>query len=609
MNCVLIYRDLSDSEIQRIKELYTEGAAVFISSLQEIPQSLNKIKIGTIYLKEEVKKKLALALKDELLAYGNQVANNKSIKEWLTVYQTSLWYYHKHRIYLKTRNYLYTLNEIKNHSKDNNKTYVFTDQLFPEYDFKNTTFYYKKKSSKSLNTSEVINFSLSIIKRCFSGFLQRIKYTKRKHLIVRNRKSIGPYLNLQTLEENVDDVFLGYLLQKTDSSFLHIDDIVVLKPEFSSNQPIKKSSQNYPTLNAEYILFAGLFRIWNIIKLVKKHYQLKSIYQSLSESHVTSIENLITKQLIKLHKSSLFYLFKLLAFQSFFKNKNFNTITAKDENSSSSKIILDAAKYNNIKTIGIQHGAIGDLNINYLFTEEDKSFHPMPDYTLVWGDYWKEVLINTGFYPEKSVITIGQIRTDVIPKLKESNNRYIFSEQNNYNHTMVFASQPQPDLVLRKQSAEDVFKAVSKLKSTLLVIKMHPRENNPNYYNQIAKSIGFTHYIIENEMDLYKVIAGSDVMITCYSTVGGEAVFFDKPLVILDHLKLDYCGYYREGVAKQAINALELEKILTEMINNKFSVNADNYAEFKKNYAFKIDGNVSNRCLDFIKNSYNNSDI
>ena len=601
MNCVLIYRDLSKKEIRQVKELYLNGAAICISPLVPVPGDFKDITITHIYLDEEVKNKIANSAKEELLSYGNKIINGKSVKDWLSLQKTSLWYYHKHRIYLVLRNHMYTLREIKKYSEEYKQVHVFSHNTFQTSIPENTIHYYKKKTGQGITLKSKIIFCLSVIFKTFRGIFQRLNHGKRKHVIITNPNALGKYLNLETLNEDIEDLFLGYLRQKTDQSFIHIEDFLIPKPEGFQPKIQHKSTYTYPTLYAEYILFTRLIHMGNIMRIAKLHIKLKSIYQTLLSGPVSETENLIIRMLIQLNSSSLFYTYKLLAFQSYFKGKNYKTITAKDENSSSTRTILDAGKALHINTVGIQHGTISNLNINYMFTKEDTELHPMPHRTLVWGESSRSILINNGAYPKDSVITVGQIRTDIIPRLNRSKLNIKKPEQNNYDHTFLFASQPQPDPLLRKQAAEDVFKAFSKLNSALLIIKLHPREKDAGYYQNIAENIGCTNYVIESEMDLYKSIALCDGLITCYSTVGGEAVYFDKPLVILDHLKLDFCGYYKEGVAKRATNAQEIEKILEDMINNNFTVDPISYNSYIEKYAYKIDGNVSTRCLDYIR--------
>ena len=218
----------------------------------------------------------------------------------------------------------------------------------------------------------------------------------------------------------------------------------------------------------------------------------------------------------------------------------------------------------------------------------------MPDLTLTWGKYWEEFLVEKGNYPKQSVVSVGQIRTDIIPALLQSENQ----KRSTMTKQIVFASQPQRDSELRYQAAYDVFKATGKIRNAQLIVKLHPREfADSDYYSKIASEAGCTNYRFDLTSDLYQLIASCDVLITCFSTVGTETVYFYKPLIILDHLKQDIMGYVAEGVAFQATDAESLTRILSGIIGGTLKINADLYDSFIRKYAFQIDGKVAERCI------------
>ena len=134
-----------------------------------------------------------------------------------------------------------------------------------------------------------------------------------------------------------------------------------------------------------------------------------------------------------------------------------------------------------------------------------------------------------------------------------------------------------------------------------LIVRLHPREfDNPEYYSEIAKQTGCINYEIDTTSDLYQLIASCDVLITCFSTVGTETVYFHKPLIILDHLKQDVQGYIAEGVAFQATDADSLTRILTGILNGNLKIDRAKYDDFIQKYAYRIDGKVVERCIEAI---------
>ena len=134
-------------------------------------------------------------------------------------------------------------------------------------------------------------------------------------------------------------------------------------------------------------------------------------------------------------------------------------------------------------------------------------------------------------------------------------------------------------------------------------MKLHPREfSDAGYYTDIAVKAGCRNYTIDKTSDLYQLIASCDVLITCFSTVGTETVYFHKPLVILDHLKQDIMGYAAEGVAFQATDAESLAKILSGIFRGTLRIDRNKYDSFIQKYAYRIDGKVAERCIEAITN-------
>jgi hypothetical protein len=425
-----------------------------------------------------------------------------------------------------------------------------------------------------------------------------------KNLIISNPKVEVPYLSRRTFEKERDDLYLGYLMQKVDSSFLFLDDLTPPKFGSPSGFEIKprylSNPRNRPQLNTDYLMLRALFSIGVHIKVRKVTRQLKHTYALLEQNITDELHLDIVRRIKRLNSTSVYLAFKYFALQRFFNKRQFKTLTAQDENNTSTKVVLDSAKSTQITTIGIQHGAISKLHMGYLFTKKDCDFGALTDYTLVWGEYWKSVLVKDGNYNPDRVICTGQIRTDIITDLKHHlEERKI--NQGSKQQIVVFATQLQPDEGLMKRAAEDAFTAIKDLANVTLLLKLHPREKDPQYYHDIAQDVGCANYQIDQDSDLYSVLATCDILMTCYSTVGGEGVYFDKPLIILDYLRQDYCGYLQEGVALQATSEEELRTYITGFLSGKLSIQEKAYDAFKSNYAYQIDGQTSQRCLQFIK--------
>ena len=221
------------------------------------------------------------------------------------------------------------------------------------------------------------------------------------------------------------------------------------------------------------------------------------------------------------------------------------------------------------------------------------------------ASFWQKKLYNQGNYPNNSLIKTGFIRTDIIPKLSSTKTSNILNIKDN-RKLVVFASQPIADKAMRKQIAFEAFTSLREIKNCILVVKLHPAESNDiAFYKTIAKKAKLDELIFTSEIDLYLLLSRANIILTSFSTVGLESVFFYKPLIIIDPLQQDVQNYYRDGIAFQAKNAKELTSFIHKINNRELSLNQKNYNSYLYDQVTKIDGNVSKRCLEAIK-TYSN---
>ena len=604
MDGILIYRSLSGEEVQQAVSSHSKGAKLFFEPTIHVHDRLRNLMSGTIQLPEESKDQISRKLIEEFLAFGDLEILGKTCKEHLALDHTSIWYYHKYRIFLEMRSQQYKIAEINMHLEKFDRLFVYTSNV-KDFPLPDNVQIITGPSQKKLNKASIIKYAFLVCLRAWKGWFQSRKITSgQKHIIISKPKTESVYMSRQTLEREQDDFILGYLMQSVDSTFLFLDDLA--PPKFASpltfeiNPRHKTNRKNRTQLNTDYALLRALFSIGVLRNVIKTQKSLKRTYDKLAQNISKDPYGQILKRLKRLHGTSIYLAFKYYAMKNFFYKHRFNTITTQDENNTSTKVILDAAKSNDITTIGIQHGAISKLHMGYRFTKSDRDFGGMSDYTLVWGEYWKSVLVEYGNYDPERIVCTGQIRTDIIQYLTGGKVNKAQSDVASPN-VVLFATQPQPDAGLRRRAAEDSFLAIREMTDVSLILKLHPGERDPEFYHEIAKSLDVTNYHIDENSDLYALISTCDIVLTCYSTVGGESVYFDKPLIILDHLKQDYCGYYREGVAFQATNSDELRKFIQDILSKELIFDNTAYEKFKSRYAYQIDGKVVERCLKFIK--------
>ena len=594
---IVINRPLDDSEIEEIELLIEDGAKVFALSGSNPPDFAQ-----AIVLTSEEKRQLNYQTMEEVLQFGDLPVGDQTVADLFRIDNASIWHYHKFRVYFAVRNLMYFLGPVRQqfNTFDDHIWFVSPDvsllrRLFPKIELR----FPEVEQKNTFNFGILFNY-LFLVKIRVLAYLFSSK--KNPEYLLYMTEKYSAVMDKNTLKTRQGHHILEYLISELDNRFSLLTEVLMPKPkgksDYSFSKKQYKTSWNHrPKIFLEGILIAGMLNkgVRKSTRLAKS--TLRTAYPKVRETELSLIQKLTLEVFRSLDSSSGFFLFRYFAARKYFFGSGIKAVIAGDENSPLTKSILDAAKFCGIKIIGLQHGTMHDLHPAYLFTPNDCRNHVMPDLTLTWGKYWEDFLIEKGNYPRDSVISVGQIRTDIIPVLMKAENR----KKANPTEIILFASQPQRDPELRYQAAYDVFKASGKLPNTQLIVKLHPRESaDSGYYSAIATEAGCKNYTIDNTSDLYQLIVSCDVLITCFSTVGTETIYFYKPLIILDHLKQDIQGYAAEGVAFQATNAETLAGILSGIFRGTLRVDRAKYDSFIQKYAFRIDGKVAERCIEAI---------
>ncbi len=606
MEAIIINRTLSGEEEEVILNLL-QNQHIDIYTNNEIPEKLLKFLKGRFEISLEEKKHQNNKIFQHIINFGEHLINDVPITDLLMVENASIWHYHKFRSYFFISNLSYEIKAIENLAARYIKVKIYSDNTFLQYYFhsSNIKFILPIKVLRKTNFLAAFNYAFFFLTRVLLSILLLNKIKKKNHIII-DHSIKQPCLNLLTLKPEHGNYNLQYLFEKLDDEFAILDDLEI--PKFFQGASFKLHSYYFTfkknRFNSEYVLFWGIFSKKIKKKLKEQSIELENKYDLIKSQISDPIDQLIINYLISLHQTSKFFLFKYFSFRQFFQKHSFKSISSIDENSPRIKSIMDAAKVNNLLTFGIQHGIIHDLQPNYHFTSNDKKRNVTTDCTLVWGSYWENKLYDNANYPNNSIKITGFIRTDIIPRLKSIDDKKLFNLKEDQ-WMIVFASQPLKDADMRRHVAYEVFSGIKNIDNCRLVLKLHPAEmNDTEYYSKIAKDAGCSNVIINGTIDLYLLISKADIVITSFSTVGLESVFFNKPLITIDPLKQDIQSYHKDKIAFQASNNKELSGYIRGLMNGSLSFNQDVYNNYLKDQVYKIDGNVSNRCIDIIK-SYN----
>ena len=271
------------------------------------------------------------------------------------------------------------------------------------------------------------------------------------------------------------------------------------------------------------------------------------------------------------------------------KNKIF--VSAED-NHDLGRILVGVGRKNKVKSLTVQHGLI--LR-NPVFGEI------VSDKMAVHGKKEADYLVSMDGKREKIEIT-GQPRFDEINKKKVKSKKQACKEFGlDFNKKIViFAAQPLKSGRVIKKATIEFIKTIEKIKNRddfEFIIKLHPRMSKNDLPEIQDKNIK----IIE-DADIYSLLNCCDVLITCFSTVGLEAVFLGYPVISIEIGEESRLDYGKEKVGISLNKKGELENAINRILyNNNFKKNFQkNRKRFIENFAYKLDGRSTERIVSLI---------
>ncbi|NNK81107.1 MAG: hypothetical protein HKO93_06390 [Flavobacteriales bacterium] len=333
--------------------------------------------------------------------------------------------------------------------------------------------------------------------------------------------------------------------------------------------------------------------------------EFEQLIDSLNEALCIESEDLFLrlfwKSFYERKRFTMLYFLQYLAYSRYFKKNRTEALLISNEYGPNQRSVIDAAFSRGVRSIGIQHGAFHSLHPGYTYGQEEILYRPFPDVFLSWGTKWNGLFneLNPSHYCR--LIETGIVRMDAVVRREYPGRPDIYPDTDLDDLIVLFATQPQRDEDLRRRAAEEVFTMARNVQGVRLFLKLHPRETDVDYYHNIAKEAGCSNYrILSGNTDLYSLIYHSDVVITCFSTVGTEAILMERPLIVIDHLAQDVQGYIREGVGLGVRDLSTLESAIRSIIAGDYELDSQAFETFIKNNATSMDGEASKRALDIL---------
>ena len=285
------------------------------------------------------------------------------------------------------------------------------------------------------------------------------------------------------------------------------------------------------------------------------------------------------------------YVKEIFVLKRIIKSLNVKKVLVVDE-ADRPRCAIVAGNMLNIDTFALQHGLINTTSIAYMIPSNQKIL--IPKNTFLWGEEFKNTLIeNTKVYKTEMLKVVGQPRTDYLyEKSKE------YKLENNENQiNILFATQPIKDL--SEDSFNILCKALCNLENYNLIVKMHPGDNNYQFYDETIKKFNLKNYEVTKDKDLYDCLLWCNVIISVHSTVVLEGAILGKPSICILLSKYnDEGNFVKDGLSLGAGNHDELLNILSNMDILK----ERRYEEFVSKNFYKLDGKVAIRIANVVNN-------
>ncbi len=268
------------------------------------------------------------------------------------------------------------------------------------------------------------------------------------------------------------------------------------------------------------------------------------------------------------------------------------------------RMLFYFCRQKNIPTIAIQHGTLPKtipLFIYKKFELKGYTAPPMPTKLVLYGEYYNDFIKKIGNYPKEGIVVCGNPRYDYYKIMKETHIREEFFREFNLDkekRTIMLLTQPLPSEKEREEIIDGVCKAVKEIPNSQLIIKLHPAETSDIMHRRIVRQNNINNCYITKNVDNFKILYISDVLIGPVSTLDYEAMLLEKPVIVLNLTKrFEEIPFVKEG---SAIGVYEKEKISgalkTALFNEKFKKTLkSNMQKTVRQHLFRNDGNASRR--------------
>ena len=265
------------------------------------------------------------------------------------------------------------------------------------------------------------------------------------------------------------------------------------------------------------------------------------------------------------------------------------------------RLLVSVARQLGIPSLVVDHGLTCDIQQPRGFLEVHA------DRMANWGEGNRQLMLRHGVAPERLVVTgapmfEAELRAPRMPKAALCRRLGIDPRM----QIVVYAGHPddlgytsrdwdQAELIARLDQA------VQGIPDVRLVVRPHPSDRAMSFAHLLQERGSVA--AVTREVNLYHLLANCDLLVTETSTVGLEAMLFDKPVLVVNlRGRPDLVPYVERGAALGVYDPCDLEPALVAALSDEATrerLRAGREA-FLTYYLDRLDGHSAERVVELI---------
>jgi hypothetical protein len=253
---------------------------------------------------------------------------------------------------------------------------------------------------------------------------------------------------------------------------------------------------------------------------------------------------------------------------------------------------------------GLQHGFMcaRDFYVHfnaYGQSEKRGDVSPLPNYLLLYGDFYKNILVKYSNIPPGRCVVTGAPRFDDRHAVAVDHKKVRESLGIGTDEFVVLIAVNHPNEELKFKTFGMILSTLHLFPAIRIIAKLHPTDSiKLPRYKLIAKQSG-VEVIFQAGFWLWPLFKASDLFISEFSTIIAEGASSGVSTFLIDFFRMGYSAYYEDSPLLPTVKTTaELAKIVEENLKSRTRGNME---PFVRDHLYKFDGKATERVVSFIE--------